>query len=84
VREEERNDSRGACEGDGEEDGEELKADETSLEMHKKIWKGGGNTGEPAYVAISGQAYRLGGVNQYCPVLGFKRNLWSGLDFKNF
>jgi hypothetical protein len=37
VREEERNDSRGACEGDGEEDGEELKADETSLEMQKRF-----------------------------------------------
>jgi len=75
VREEERNDSRGACEGDGEEDGEELKADETSLEMQKDLegWRKHRRTS--GCVAISGQAHRLGCINQYCPVLGFKGNL---------
>ncbi len=74
---EKRNDSRGACE----EDGEELKADETSLEMQKDLegWRKHRRTS--AYIAISGQAYRLAGVNQCCPVLGFKRNLRSGFYF---
>ncbi len=56
---EERNDSRGACE----QDGEELKADETSLEMQKDLegWRKHRRTS--AYIAISGQAYRLAGVN---------------------
>ncbi len=80
---EERNDSRGACEEDGEEDGEELKADETPLEMQKDLegWRKHRRTS--GYIAISGQAYRLAGVNRCCPVLGFKRNLTSGFYFIN-